>query len=323
MWEGLFLPDDPLAILKPRWSLPESQLSVVVETILERGWEAAAAIYEQKRTETKRRWESITGAGRYGSKKAVTWVPPNWRAELEGAAETDLQAAAVDLRDRIQAMGVSQTIEQAKIDEAKELLATKVPQAETEYEEATKSFTDKQNVVIDVSERLDASLQGQRNDKTELARAKEILQAAPQSKCPGCGIGLKVSGREVGMWIAPSQNEILNAGKKAEELEKRIRDGQDNVRLLSDSAKAAQHELDDARLDLGVKRGQLALLKEQTVYANMEPSQSDEAARARLELQLEEANKSLIAYQQWTNATREHDNIVELDAVCTLSLIHI
>ena len=318
LWEGLFLPDEPMAILKPRWSLPESQLAVIVEMIQTRGWEAASAIYEQKRTETKRRWESVTGAGRYGSKKAVTWVPVHWRTELEGAAETDLQSACVDLRDRIMQMGVQQTIEQAKIDEAKLILARDIPDAEAALAEAERDTKDQELGVEDAAERLSAIRQGIRNNDRELKRVMDLLTSGAPHACPECGQGLVLTGGSVGRWVAPSQAEVLSAGESRANIETLIEDGRKKEHGMRDFVDSGRVELNNKRDKWGMAQGKVQVLKAQATFATLEPSQGNDAERARLELQLEEANKSLIAYQQFHNAARERDNVVELDAVCNL-----
>jgi len=436
LWEGLFMPDDPAAILKPRWTLPEAQLAAVLEIIGKEGWDAAASIYEQKRVEAKRRWRDITGAGAYGASKAAAWVPKDWRAELEGASKDELQAECVDLRDRLQALSTRQAVEQNQIDEARRIRDEEIPLVESRvaalyeawevrkqhWEEARRQHEEskqglqrlerelkaeldrraRESQIPDLESMLSgydadyADLEGKaksigaklgdvrerlRQASEELSGTRQKLDAAQagvKHDCPHCGEALEISGNSIVAWRGASPEEVERMegahaevaaaveGLKTEQAE--LVDGERHLAkalanlLTKRSELRGQLELlqkqgaemgtaepgdpeslqqaiaekraeieeltfryaetgrlmEEARRQHDVTAGSLNPLYEQAALADAEPSPNDEAARARLQAELEEANKAVAAHEQWTQAKREHDNVIVLDNVCKL-----
>ena len=317
LWEGLFLPDDPMAILKDRWPLPESQLAVVVNLIQEQGWEAASTIYDDRRKDAKRRWSAITGQ-QYGPKKAVEWVPPNWRTELEGASEKDLEAANVDLRDRIQQLGVQQTVEQSKIDEAREIVATEIPRAEHDLQEVKKQVAVLEEQFGAARKRLEEARDQKVGTTNEIRRLTQVLEARAPHQCPHCQGGLTMEGGTVKAWEKPSPKFLDEAQEARETLRQGVERLDRELPILNSNHDELSTTLLRASSQASQYEGRLQELQRRSVLATAEPSQSNDAERARLELALEEAQKNLIAYQSFYKAKREHDNIVELDAVCSL-----
>ena len=117
IWEAMFLPKDPRAILEPVWKLPKEQLESVLQTIEDEDWNAACKIYESRRRDEKSNWARIVGGGlNYGKAVAAQWRPDNWVLELEGASEQDLMADITNANDALRALGASQAVEQSQID---------------------------------------------------------------------------------------------------------------------------------------------------------------------------------------------------------------
>lgn len=318
LWEGLFLPSDPMAILRPRWQLPEAQLVAVVEIINTQGWEKASGIYEDRRREAKRRWQQITGARLYGKRVASTWTPKNWREELEGKSEADLQSEVVDLRDRLQALGVRQTIEQSRIDEANRVLAEDIPAAERDLSDAQTQYraasADYQAHRKHLTEMQDL----RESHKRELSRLTQILEAKAPYECPHCQKGLQLSAGQVVAWEAPSGAEIEKATTDRDTFMGNLAEVEAELGVQGQAMDGVSAEVNTAAGRVSQIQGRLDELRRRAEVAGMEVSQVDEGERAKLELDVEEANKFLVAHQQYYNAKREHDNVVELDTVCTL-----
>ena len=90
VWEGLFLPEDPAAILEPRWTGDKKQLPTILEMISKHGWSAAASVYKEQSLQYRREWEKIAGE-RFKPASGNTWVPANWQTDLATASEDDLK----------------------------------------------------------------------------------------------------------------------------------------------------------------------------------------------------------------------------------------
>jgi energy-coupling factor transporter ATP-binding protein EcfA2 len=101
-------------------------------TISANGWDGAHLGATEKGQQYKGQWREITGE-QYGSKKAESWTPAAWCAELWNATEADLQNTMKTETEWLDAAKASTAVTAAKIGELRDLIAAGKT-AQTDYD---------------------------------------------------------------------------------------------------------------------------------------------------------------------------------------------
>lgn len=194
------------------------------------GWDGAHAKAREQATKAKGRWEQITG-DRYGSKKATTWEPAEWTADLQ---EADL---AKLLEDEVAA---SAALERALKADALD--------------------ADQRARLQALAGELDARNQAHADAKAAAKAAREEWLAAEALKlpdpsntmaCPHCGGMVMASGAAL-VVVEQTPEELAELSRQLEEHRVKVRELEATQHRLAgeaikadlavkDSAKAAWH----------------------------------------------------------------------------------
>ena len=321
-WEELFLPASPREILEPHWTFPADQLDAIVKQIDSEGWEKALANAEGHRAAAKRRWTEIAGE-RYGSSKAKTWTPPNWREELAGESEESLQARlteAADARSRLIAM---RAVSEEDIARARRVRDEELPAKETELRalgvaaQAARADLETHRAKVSLAEK------NLRTVWDAYQTLKTVLDATAPHACPSCEAPLEITegarGVEIVEWRAPEAAEIEAA-----------RDGLDDTRAKGVKAKSVRDELkaglaalerafESARAAVGEKRGEVNVLTRQAAGADDEASEGpDRSELEALNTKINEARDDVAAWRMKREADKESANVSHYDDIVKL-----
>jgi len=319
LWEGLFLPDDAETVLRPVWKRPEAQLLRILETIQRQGWEAAQKYYEEQRVECKRRWQSITGMPRYGPKAATTWVPANWTTELEDASEDELVSNLQNLKDQLNLTTVARAITQEKIDEAVHARDTLMPEAQakiTEWRNKVDDLQNKKAIARRTADSLDAEVMDMDRD---LKRLEGKLDNKPDAHCPHCRKGLVMVGMSVQKWQEPDPEERDALAKQRDAMTEKLDNKREKLAKIRRKEYGYNPDLEEAQGHMQRAKFEYEHAERQAQDANATANDGDgDGERTVLENRIEEARNALAAFRLSRDATREHENVVELDEVCEL-----
>ena len=320
IWEGLLLPDDPRALLEPHWTLPKAQLNTVLDTIEKGGWEDSAKLYDGQRKECKRRWVQITGAGVYGANKAAEWRPQGWTVDLEGASDSDLEAALVDARDHLQMISNTQAISTSQINEAMRVKETLLPEAE-EIERTLRTELNGKHIAK--QNELQAEVNQREKEIKELRvdyeSAQEILKAIPPHTCPSCDANLEIKAGELVLWSAASEDELNVLAADVEAIKGNAIAKQKSLNGFKTDLAAIGTIVSEKKDELQRQRGKVSTLKRQSELADATAvDEVDQGERATAQQAVQETQILLDAFRKRQLAQREHDNVVHLSAVMDL-----
>ena len=111
------------------------------ELITTAGWgdenSGAYGQIKEKGAKYKGQWELTTNAGKYGAKKAESWIPEGYSSDLMGASEDTLKAVVTDARDALEAAIAASAVDDSKRAEI-QALADTLPDRQRELDEAKK-----------------------------------------------------------------------------------------------------------------------------------------------------------------------------------------
>lgn len=326
-YEDLFLPDDPEAILKPKWDLPANQLAAVLKDIEEGNWDQAEKVYEGRRREAKRRWENLTGE-RYGEQKAAEWLPVNWTHDLEGLAREDLEGALASAQDALNALTVQIAVSQERVDRAKAILAHDLPAAEAEKRKAAEQCQEAREAADEAraaSKRLHDQLAKALDGRT---KAINIVSAKPAHHCPKCKVGLDITnptathgGETIVQWKAPEEDLIERANKylAAVGSEESIEAIKDAINAAAVNEKATAERFRQSQSEVARTEGQFQQLTQVARDADAATEDPDhEAKRSQASNAVDQARRDLNAWEKRQEAKSAHDHVVILDRVCKL-----
>ena len=168
MWESMFLPPAAelrqlaLDTLKSELDT-EGRAEDVADAIQEQGWKAVASVYEHKRREAKSEWAQVAGET-YGEKKAASWRPKGWRAELDGMTPDQAARRVAERQSIADMMGRDQAVTEERKRDAE--------QAEIRCGELRKNIDGRQAPLNDARIRAGEAR----------ARAEAANRALPQAK---------------------------------------------------------------------------------------------------------------------------------------------
>ena len=261
----------------------------------------------------------MTGEPRYGGEKAANWLPAAWRPEIEGRSEEDMTAALTDARDALTAANSVQTIEQDRIDKAKDLLDSVIPGKEGELKTAKETADSITQQITDLS----AKYSEHKVDYDALViacnQAKAIIQDKAPLSCPGCGAGLIVKDNVLRGYASPEPEEIEKAKLQIETATPDITKLRAQCEEFINLSKSARVKQAEAQRTVHTIQGELNQLKVQARDAGLNAQQATpEAEIARLETAVQEARMNLDVFKQLADAKMHHDNVVEMDKICTL-----
>ena len=320
LWEDLFLPKDPRAILEPHFKdkFSEQELKSCIDTINEQGWKKALSLYEEHRRAAKRNWSDITGDG-WSEKRAKTWTPANWREELTKASEASLQAALTDAHDAKSKLVAAQAVAEDQILRARHVRDNELPAAETRLRDASEEFAR-------VREHFDTANRAIEEAEAEEERVRDkwrglgrILKAVAPHKCPHCEGGLVIDKGKVGAWEPPTKEQVDQAEADKEPTRRAGKEASGRVasaKALKASAfedyEVASRAMTRAEADVEILRKEAALAGE-TVREQASQEELD-AAQNRIS----QCSADVVAWKQKTDAEREAGNVSIFDEVCQI-----
>ena len=325
IWEGLFLPKDPRAILEPKWKRPKEQLDVVIDYINRYGWASAVKMYEGQRVDAKRRWQEVSGNSRYGKSVAANWVPDGWSVDLEGASKESLTQAVADSQDALNAITTAKAISQKEIDEAKKIKDVDIPDLKRKEDAKMKEYNALKKKYESVEKIVVSCAEGEEKEALKLNNLKEQLKTAKwqqehAQKCPWCSEPLRIDNGIIHKEDDPCGDSVVpgieDAIKNQETALRHCRDDLHDLRLKQ---KPIKKQLLELRGEVMSVRGEVKALSEIAKKADEVPTEAaGEAERTKAEQALESARSDLKAYETWVAAKREHENVTEIDEICHL-----
>ena len=335
VWEGLFLPEDPEAILRPRWKQSQQQLQAVLEQIKTEkgGWEAVANIYKGQKLQFRRRWEEITGQ-RFGDKKAAEWKPDDWHVDLEGLSEDDVMTAVTEASDALRAISVRQAVDQERIDKGIEARDVDVPRVEAKIEERRNVLKPLQEIFekkkaalepltakrVEIGAQVDKIKKDAAALKTKISAAKE---PAPDADCPHCGEPLTITADKVSKFTkgnfaeqkARAQQSLDEMKKSYDELTKAHKNAVDQENDAKTNVEMARRDMDDVSREINEFAGELSVHKRTAADAELEVDDGvSEAERSKLENAKANAQSRLHAWRRNRDAAQAYENYVEKEA---------
>ena len=221
--QSVLLPDPAEVLAKLRADLaaylPERDIEGVVAEIEQRGFEAAASVYEDRMRRAKREWCDITGRSRWGSKIAADWRPPGWTADHDALTVEEAARLVEEARAARDEMLREVVLSEAQV-LAAETARAELPglnaalsEIETELAGLRDAERTAQIALGEASERV-----RERRDKLAAldAQGKAIKAEAgatePPHTCPHCGGGLDIghqwTGVGVSAWTPPDTEAI-------------------------------------------------------------------------------------------------------------------
>lgn len=322
LWERLFVPDNPEALLKPVWPLSQRQLTTTLERIRTRSWKDARTIYEDQRKEAKRDWEQATGK-RYGVRVAASWLPVGWRPELEGNSRGDLVGNWDKAREELDAAKMVHAVDGTKIAEAKRVRDEQIP----EIRQRVDSLGAKTNTLrTGISDRGNAmnqlAVQAQ-EIKGTLQQRKARLEAEPPFACPGCGVGLQLhrtpGGERLTEWTDLHEDAAAVIRRDMEDNTAALDDLRAEHQRLAGEVNGLKASYDKTRATYYAAQGELQNAEKSAALADAEETEEvDAAERSQLEQAADRAKEELDMWDAWDKSRKAVDAITEYDAILEL-----
>ena len=334
IYESLFLPDDPAALLRPVWKQSEQQLETVLDIIKKKGWKTAAALYDEQKREAGRTWGNITGA-RYTKKRGPLWRPDDWQADMEGLSEDDVLTALTEAQDALRAAGVRHAIAQDRVDRGIEMRDEKVPE-----QEAIATALNQE------AEALKVEMEGMRDDaapkKKEATDARNAVaqvqqrittlkanmeEEAPEARyhCPCCGEPLEWENGELVKFKPPEPRDAEADAAKLNELQGELHEAEQKLKGIEATFTEMETAFTGKRTELREKTeefnqamGVLREFRRQAKDADLTAGDSNEAERSALENARDRADARRKAWVANRDAQLAHQNYVEYELVATL-----
>lgn len=267
--------DDLIAGLANIEDLKPEHIDAIWQNIEQNGWDGAHAAAKEKGARLKGQWEQVTG-DRYGKKKAGSWIPEGYSADLDGASQADLEAAVVDTREQLEGAIASEAVDDARADELQALAET-LPNLQAQLPDAEKLVAD-----------MAAEREKRRADRDKLPLAKK----GDFLSCPHCRKSVamvdgallpasdplsdkEVAGRKKAIGAASklfdaAQGDYQATSRSLQELKDRIQAASSAAEELADQPEQTEcgTDVDAARgaADSAVK--QLECWKKKTTAAN-------------------------------------------------------
>ena len=324
IWEGLFLPKNPRALLKKNWTLSARQLDVVVKKIEDNQgeWSSAQKIYEDQRKEAKRRWNSITGKT-FGTKVAAAWVPDGWSIELDGKSEAELQEKITEARDMQTSATAKIVVKMSEVQRARQQRDEVIPQMEKELINLTKKLVQASEKSTDAAEKHAERQEQVIQNRTIKTSMDDFLSRTAPAQCPSCSAPLYVElNGTVLLWETPSQEELDEARAKQSDARAALSVDGPILPMLEETKRNAAERL--RRLENGIyaAKQEIVKAKKQCVLADKQPTALDQemvnSEKNKAENMLDEAKKTLVAFQNYHQAKKEFDNVRHLEYIIQL-----
>ena len=165
----------------------KTDLKGIIKTVRQRGWEAAEAVYVDRRKALQRQWAQTTSEN-YGIKKAVDWLPAGWLSEYDGKttveAETEV-ARAREALDQLHRVDAASQKEIDAIDEAVEQL----PKLTDAHDKAQIAYNNQRSAVRAIT----AEQQDIASRCRSLEAQYKTMDAPETVPCPHCGEPLLIA----------------------------------------------------------------------------------------------------------------------------------
>lgn len=179
---------DELDAALEKLNLSDDVLDRLWATIQAQGWDAAHTGAKEKGIKLKGSWESETGE-RYGSEKAVGWLPSDWVPELDKKSEEQLRAEIAHEQEWLEAAISNEAVSASEIERLNKIAADADPV---------------KKLISDSIGALAALRKNESDISAALAAVPDFNQPATQ-KCPKCNTDLMIDrGRIAAAHIIPA-----------------------------------------------------------------------------------------------------------------------
>ena len=315
-FQSLFLPEDPMAILKPGWNQSQEQLDYVVAEITDQGWDAADAVFISKRKQAKASWQSCTGHN-YGATAATAWTPDGWRTELTQESEDSLRDKLSNAQDVLRAATTAVGISESVIAEARRVRDDELPSIKLKVEDLASNLDDSKQALHRL--RADREERAQEFNRLNgvIEQHKAVLGAKAPFECPHCNKGIKISGMDAVAWYKPSDKEQAAAHREKIDAELAQKEIKKSIVGVDETGKAESANRDSLAEQLQQAKIELATTQDRARDADKEPAESlSYAEQAKLEEDVNQARQDMHVWKLNKTAQRHHENVVEYDAIC-------
>ncbi len=296
--------------------------SVALEAIWDRiqklGWDGTLKHYETPGATFKGQWMEVTGE-QYGSKKAESWLPPEWEYGLDTGSEENLSALVTDARDSLEAAIKTDAVDDSKRADL-QVLADLLPERQKavdaakllKVEPALYAQLDEANGFIkSISDKRDVML----------SEMKTLPQATQTSgmPCPHCSTVLQVAGDHLETAIVLTEDVLAARQTAIDELASK---------LVSVNDAIGKHMTSVASMQSRIKEIEKA--NEQTVADALRLMQESATAVKEIEKPvtapsavsiddcrntLATAENKLKAFKAKTRADRIHESVCTMEAL--------
>ena len=341
LYESLFLPDDPEAILRPVWKGTDQQLAQALKAIerADGDWRSVANVYGAQKRDAGRVWGQVTGQN-YTPKRGAQWTPDDWSSDLEGLSEDDVLAALNDAQAALRAVTVRHAVDQDRIDRAIQVRDAELPAVQEELavgERDLEKLTEKQRDLLEAAKGTGENLtrfETARNDAVNaleaideeieriLASVADTEPVDPSVPCPHCEGRLVVALGEVQAYLP---KERADPRETLEELNRR----RANALVACEDAKKmlekprAEHRAVMSKYDhvrerrqavgkkVGEGRAKVKVLQSMTKDADLTVTESNAAEISELENARDRADAQRKAWVKRRDADAAHNNYTE------------
>lgn len=178
-------------LLKELPTVPEPVVSSVWKDIEKIGWDGAHTALSSQGTALKRRYQDVTG-GKYGIKKAETYLPDGWTHEMKDTTEKSLLEELNEAKQWYEQCLKSQGVSEDKIEELEEK-AIELGDLKEEFSRLSDDKIASSKKVMDLTKKLG-----------ELPNLKDKSELS----CPKCNAGLMLRKSVLVEFKEPTKKEI-------------------------------------------------------------------------------------------------------------------
>ena len=151
----------------------------------------------------------------------------------------------------------------------------------------------------------------------KITKSKEALKK-PQ-RCPHCGNALFLRNGMIFYDTKLADTDVTKWEKEKKDIAKKGKKSREHLDSITEIIKPLQNKILAYKKSITELEAKKSVLGEVAKNADKEPkAQLSDSELRLLEAKLNEAKKSLACFVKWQEAKKEHENVTELDEVCSV-----